>query len=77
MAEINQYIPRGQLEIRNNRKMLKSQNLFYDLTKYGNATNPAPTATSMYIFEIKYGNINRAIPTKSGTTALCFLPYIK
>ena len=46
----------------------------YLLTKYGSTTNTTPVATSTYTFEIKYGNINKEIPTKSGTTAFCFLP---
>jgi len=29
------------------------------------------------MFVTKYGNMNKAIPTKSGTTAFCFLPYMK
>lgn len=48
-----------------------------NLTKYGMATSAIPIATSRRVFATKYGNIMRASPQTSGTTARCFLPYRK
>lgn len=36
-----------------------------------------PIATRRTVLEMKYGKIMRANPQISGTTAFCFLPYMK
>lgn len=36
-----------------------------------------PIATRRIVLETKYGKNIRASPQKSGTTAFCFLPYMK
>lgn len=36
-----------------------------------------PIATRRMVLEMKYGKIMRTSPQTSGTTAFCFLPYMK
>ncbi len=57
--------------------LLQRLNTAQILTKYGSTTKIIPTITSMYTFDIKQGNTNRAIPVNSGTIAICFFPYEK
>jgi len=40
-------------------------------------TNTNPVSKSTERLETKYGKVNKVIPTKSGTSALCFFPYEK
>jgi hypothetical protein len=49
----------------------------YILKKYGSATKATPTETSKYMFDMKYGNTNRARPVINGIIACCLLPYTK
>ena len=47
------------------------------LTKYGMNMSAVPMTANAIVLATKYGNIIRINPHTSGTTAFCFLPYMK
>lgn len=47
------------------------------LTKYGMTISAPPIATRRIVLETKYGKNIRVSPQRMGTTAFCFLPYMK
>jgi len=49
----------------------------YSLTKYGTNMSTVPMMANTIVLATKYGKIMSVTPHTSGTTALCFLPYMK